>query len=238
MSYTVSVKEEISLIKCSKSEYIAELSAYIKNNSTITDSKISLTTENEFIIKRVKNIIKNIYNTESYVETIKNVNFSKKNLYQLTITNNLNNILLDLGIIDEESKLLSIVPDYIVGANEEIRAYLRGAFLATGSVSDPQKSRYHLELLTSTPEEAVFIQKLLNIFDLNAKILNRDKGYMVYLKEADKISDFLKILSASNAVLYFENVRIVRRKYLFFILFRKLYVDYCLFFVIMCLVFI
>ena len=101
---------------------------------------------------------------------------------------------------------------YIVGANEEIRAYLRGVFLCCGSINDPKTSRYHMELLISTPDEAVFVQKLLNIFDLNAKILNRDKGYMIYLKEAEKISDYIKILGANNAVMYFENVRIYREQ--------------------------
>ena len=65
-----------------------------------------------------------------------------------------------------------------------------------------------MELLIQKAEEAVFVQRLLNIFELNAKILNRDKGYMIYIKEAEKISDFLKIVGASKAVLYFEDVRI------------------------------
>ena len=69
-----------------------------------------------------------------------------------------------------------------------------------------------MEILIFSPEEAVFVQKLLNIFDLNAKILNRDKGFMIYIKEAEKISDFIKILGANNAVLYFENVRIYRHQ--------------------------
>lgn len=67
-----------------------------------------------------------------------------------------------------------------------------------------------MEILLSYPEEAVFVQKLLNNFDLNAKILNREKGYMIYIKEAEKISDFLKLLGANKAVLYYENVRIYR----------------------------
>ena len=65
-----------------------------------------------------------------------------------------------------------------------------------------------MELLIDNPDEAVFVQRLLNIFDLNAKILTRNNGYMIYIKEADKISDYLKILNANNAVLYFEDVRI------------------------------
>ena len=70
----------------------------------------------------------------------------------------------------------------------------------------------HMELLIDKPQEAVFIQKLLNIFDLNAKILNRYNGYMIYIKEAEKISDYLKILKANQAVLYFENVRIYHQE--------------------------
>ena len=65
-------------------------------------------------------------------------------------------------------------------------------------------------ILNYYPEEAVFVQKLLNIFELNAKILAREKGYMIYIKEAEKISDFIKLLGANNAVLYYENVRIYR----------------------------
>lgn len=69
-----------------------------------------------------------------------------------------------------------------------------------------------MELLIGKPNEAVFVQKLLNIFDLNAKILNRDKGYMIYIKEAEKISDFLKIIGAMKAVLYFEDIRVYHDK--------------------------
>ena len=130
----------------------------------------------------------------------------------MKIKNNVETIVKDLGCIDEEGNFLSVPPTYIVGANEEIRAYLRGVFLCCGSINDPKTSRYHMELLISTPDEAVFVQKLLNIFDLNAKILNRDKGYMIYLKEAEKISDYIKILGANNAVMYFENVRIYREQ--------------------------
>ena len=119
-------------------------------------------------------------------------------------------MLKELGIYNEKNEYLPVVPTYIVGANEEIRAYLRGVFFASGSINDPKTSRYHLEILVTEPEEAVFVQKLLNIFDLNAKILNREKGYMIYIKEAEKISDFIKILGANNAVMYYENVRIYR----------------------------
>lgn len=212
MSYTITIKKEISEIKSSKSELIAELSGYIRNNATIDNNKITIATENKFIIDRIIETIKNIYNIDSNLEIIENLNFSKKDLYQITITKNVREILIDLGIIDNDNNYLETVPNYIVGANEEIRSYLRGVFESVGSINDPKKSRYHMELLISKPQESVFVQKLLNLFDLNAKILNREKGYMIYIKEAEKISDFIKLLGANKAVMYYEDVRVYREQ--------------------------
>ena len=210
MSFTVKIREEISNIKSTKSEIIAELSGYIRNNGIFQDNKVTLNTENKFLVDRISNFIQVITDINPQVEIIENLTFSKKELYQITIENNLDKMLKELGDYDENNNYLDTPPTYIVGANEEIRAYLRGSFLCTGSINNPQTSRYHMELLISKPGEAVFIQKLLNIFDLNAKILNREKGYMIYIKEAEKISDFIKILGANNAVMYYENVRIYR----------------------------
>lgn len=212
MSFTTEVKEEISTIKSTKSEIIAELSAYIRNNGSITEKGITLTTENKFLVDRVLAELKSLYDCNPKSEIIENLNFSKRELYQITISENLKSIYTDLAILDEKGVYLETVPNYIVGANEEIRSYIRGAFLANGSISDPKKSRYHMEILISEAEEAVFIQKLLNIFDLNAKILGREKGYMIYIKEAEKISDFIKLLGASKADMYYENVRIYREQ--------------------------
>ena len=211
MSYTTKIKEEISQIKNSKSESIAELSGFLRNNATYSNEILNLTSENKTTINRIKGFFKDLYQLDLAEKTIENLNFSKKDLFCLTL-NNSNTILQDLGYLNEFGQILSSPPTYIVGANEEIRAYLRGVFLCVGSINDPKTSRYHMELLINMPEEAVFIQKLLNIFDLNAKILNRDKGYMIYIKEAEKISDYLKILGANNAVLYFEDVRIYREQ--------------------------
>ncbi|MDO5393480.1 MAG: DNA-binding protein WhiA [Mycoplasmatota bacterium] len=212
MSYTTRIKEEIASIKTTESETIAELAGFIRNNGTITDGTITLTTENKKTVERIKNFLKTEYEVDLKIDTKENVNFSKKELILMSIDTKVDMILQDIGFIDKNKKILPTPPTYIVGANEEIRAYLRGVFLCCGSINDPKTSRYHMELLISTPEEAVFVQKLLNIFDLNAKILNRDKGYMIYLKEAEKISDYIKILGANNAVMYFENVRIYREQ--------------------------
>ena len=212
MSYTTKIKEEIASIENTKSEMIAELAGFIRNNGTVTKDKIILTTENKKTVERIKNFIKNVYNVDIKIETKDNTNFSKKELVVMNITTNVSNILKDVGYTNSNGDFLLTPPTYIVGANEEIRAYLRGVFLCSGSINDPKTSRYHMELLISEPDEAVFVQKLLNVFDLNAKILNRDKGYMIYLKEAEKISDYIKILGANNSVKYFENLRIYREQ--------------------------
>lgn len=208
MSYTTRIKNEIITIEESKSELIALLSAFIRNNGYLEDGALFLTTENDNTKNKIINSFKRLYEVDALVEVKNNLNFSKKDLYLIKLNKNVDFILKDIGFIDSNNNYLETPPEYITGANEEIRAYLRGVFLSQGSINDPKTSRYHMELLIPKPGEAVFVQKLINIFDLNAKILNRDKGYMIYIKEAEKISDFIKIIGANNAVLYFENIRI------------------------------
>lgn len=210
MSFTVRIKEEISHIESTKPEMIAELSGFVRNNATFIDGSLSLTTENTDTLERIKLFIKNLYNVDVDITVIDNLNFSKKDLYSITFEEHQDKILKALAYIDENNEFIKVPPTYIVGGNEEIRAYLRGVFFSSGSINDPKTSRYHMELLISNPDEAVFIQKLLNLFELNAKILNREKGYMIYIKEAEKISDYLKILGANKAVMYYEDVRVYR----------------------------
>ena len=212
MSYTTTIKNEIALSteNYEEPELIAELSGFIRNNANINKEKIIITTENKNIIDRLTNFINILFNVEISIDTIENLNFSKNDLYQMTIIDKKNEMLKRLGVLNDKNKFLKNPPSYILDDMEEIKAYLRGVFLTSGSINDPKTSRYHMELLITEPSEAVFIQKLLNTYDLNAKILNRDKGYMIYLKEAEKISDFIKILGANQAVLYYEDIRIYR----------------------------
>ena len=211
MSYTTKIKDEISKIDNTESESIAELSAFIRNNGYIENNSLYLTTENINILNRLTKFLTNIYDVKVELEKKDNLNFSKKKLNVIKITDKVSYILQDIGFYSKDNIYLESPPNYIVGANEEIRAYLRGVFLCQGSINDPESS-YHMELLVDKPDEAVFIQKLLNIFDLNAKILTRNNGYMIYIKEADKISDYLRILKANQAVLYFENIRIYHQE--------------------------
>ena len=79
-------------------------------------------------------------------------------------------------------------------------AYLRGIFEICGSINDPKTSRYHLEFVIQNEKTANYVNSLLNSFYLNSKILKRNKNYMVYIKEAEKISDFIRMLNATNSL--------------------------------------
>ncbi len=90
------------------------------------------------------------------------------------------------------------------------RSYLRGAFLAAGSVNNPDKSAYHLEIYSLYEEQVQQLAQFMNEFDLNAKLVERRSGYIVYLKEAEKIVDMLNLIGATLAMLKFEDIRVMR----------------------------
>jgi len=182
----------------------------MRNNITYTKEKISLIHENPKIIRLLFFHLKDIYEITPEITKVKGTNFKNKTLYNLVIEEKVPYILEDLMIIDKEENVLSRPKEYFIDSPDYERAYLRGAFLATGSINDPKKSRYHLEFLLETKEEATFIASLLNNFFINAKIITREKGYMTYVKEAEKIGDFLRLITANAAVLYYEDIRIYR----------------------------
>ena len=208
MSFATNIKNEISKLEISKLENIAELSGFMRNNGSYTTDEINLVTENATVAKRVYLLVKDIYDVICETSTKKNNHFAKNNLYLINIKDKAEIILKDLSIIDDNNNKLESPEEYILGSEEEIRAYLRGSFLSKGSVNDPKTSRYHLEYMIENKSEANFINHLLNGFLLNSKVLKRDKGYMVYIKEAEKIGDFLRVISAFNAVMYYEDIRI------------------------------
>jgi len=90
------------------------------------------------------------------------------------------------------------------------RAYLRGAFLAGGSVNNPDSASYHLEIVSTYHDHSEALCRLMNDFHLHAKMIERKKGYVVYIKEGDKIGEFLNIIGAHPSLLRFENVRIMK----------------------------
>ena len=207
MSFTSIVKDEISKLETTKLEDISELSAIIRVAGNI-NSNINVTIENNAVARRVFKLFKGIYGITPSI-TVRNKKLGKGFTYILNIKSKINEILEDLSIT-YDNKYLSIPKEYLISDEEQLRAYLRGVFMVSGSVNDPKTSRYHLEFILDTKDYANFISNLLNSYDLNSKVIKREKSYTVYIKEAEKISDFLRVIKAFSAVMYFEDIRIYR----------------------------
>lgn len=203
MSFTSTVKNELSKLELEKIEKISLLSAILKN-SGIIDKTIKITTENSSLARHIFGLIKDIYSITPKITVRKGYNYNKNLIYILEIKEKKDIIVKDLS-------LNSIIPEeYILDDDNLTRVYLRGVFLSCGSINDPKKSRYHLEFIVSEKEYANFIKDKLNIYYLNSKVIKRDNRYMIYVKEAEKIGDFLRMIGAINALLYFEDIRIYR----------------------------
>ena len=202
MSFTAAVKDEVSKLECEETERISELSAIVQNNEH--DGIIKITLENNAVARLVYSLFKDLFGVYSKVSVKRGYNYNKNMLYTLEVKNKVSDILKALGIGGN-------IPEGFIYADEGLlRAYLKGLFLMKASVNDPKTSRYHLEFNLDNLEYAEFVKKCLNHFRLNSKILHREHRYVVYIKEAEKISDFLRIIGAVKAVLYFEDIRIYR----------------------------
>ena len=208
MSFTGEVKNEIINIETIETEKISELSAII-HNSIILEDEIKITSENNAVIRHIFSLIKSVYHVTPKITVRRGYNYNKNYIYILEIHNKYDEILKDLGI-KENNNILVIPKQYIIDDESLLRSYIKGVFIMCGSVNDPKKSRYHLEFLVDNEEYGKFLVKILNKFDLNSKILKRDNKYMVYIKEAEKIGDFLRIINATRCLLYYEDIRIYR----------------------------
>ena len=205
MSFTSRIKNELVESELSKLEQVSELSGLLRN-SIDNSSKLNITTENAAIARLIFNRLKNNYDALIRVSVKKGYNYNKNYIYGLEVYKNVDNIIKDLS-------LDGIVPNsYLIDDEDTKRAYIRGVFLACGSVNDPKTSQYHMEFSFDNEKYANFINDILDSYNLNSKILKRDSRYIVYIKESEKITDFLRIIKATNALLYYENIRIYRNR--------------------------
>jgi len=221
MSFSSATKNEISKLPidrecCS----IAELAAIIRMSGTIQISgmrRISLkfVTENAAIARRIFVVLKNLYDANMEVMVRKNRQLKKNNNYMIVVmdTDISRKILKDVGLISDKDDMNLVIdhsiPENIIKNRCCKRAYIRGAFLGGGSISNPEKS-YHLEFVTNSEEHSKDLAKLINSFGLTAKIVTRKGNYVIYLKEGEQIVDLLNIIGAHQALLRFENIRVVK----------------------------
>ena len=209
MSFTSNIKNEISNIEYGHSEKMAELSAALNIGVKIYDDRFEIYTENVSVARRLYKLIKEIYHVDIDMDTSGSNSLRGNKLVLLIVKNKNDFILEDLSIL-ENGKRIYIPSMYLVDEDKDKQAYLRGVFMMCGSINDPKTSRYHAEFVINNESSANYVNKLLNEFYFNSKVIRRDKTYMVYIKEAEKISDFIKMLNATSSLFYYEDIRIYR----------------------------
>nr|WP_275584168.1 MULTISPECIES: DNA-binding protein WhiA [unclassified Mammaliicoccus] len=207
------MKNELTRIEVDDCCAKAELSALIRMNGNLSISNqqfvINVQTENAAIARRIFSLIKKCFGVEVELLVRKKMKLKKNNIYISRIKVKAKEILDELGILQDGMFKHEIDKD-ILQKDCCKRSYLRGAFLAGGSVNNPETSSYHLEIFSLYEEHSADLTALMNQYELNAKLLERKKGFISYLKEAEKISDFLSLIGGYQALLKFEDVRIIR----------------------------
>lgn len=213
MSYASQVKKELTGLKVHKDNAKAELMALIRMNGSIGIANhqmvLSVQTESPAIARRIYSLLKDFFQVESDIVVRRKMKLKKNNTYVVRLRYHVQSLLTELGILDG-FHIMERVPMELLKDDLMIQSYLRGGFLAGGSVNNPETSRYHLEIYSLYEEHNEMIAEMINHFQLNARTTSRRSGYIVYLKEAEKIADFLQLIGATNSMLEFENIRIVR----------------------------
>lgn len=214
VSFASETKKELTQVEADDSCIKAEVSALIRMNGAVSfaNKQLSLDvqTENAAIARRLYTIIKKLYSYNVELLVRKKMRLKKNNVYICRIREGARELLSDLEILSNDFEFNHSISKTLIDKTDERRSYLRGAFLAGGSVNNPETSSYHLEIYSIYKEHGEALTDLMNSFQLNAKTIERKKGFVTYLKEAEKISDFLGLVGAFQAMLKFEDVRIVR----------------------------
>lgn len=221
MSFSSATKNELSRIPLeNRCCAIAELAALVRMNGLIQISgnkKVNLkfSTENAAIARRTFSLLKKLYKIDIDVMVRKNKQLKKNNNYLIAVgsTRDTKKILNDVGLIIGDSsdffKINYKIPSKIIKKRCCKRAYIRGAFLGGGSISNPEKT-YHLEFVTNSQQHSEELCNLINSFGLNSKIVIRKESYVIYLKEGEQIVDLLNIMEAHVALLKLEDIRVLK----------------------------
>ena len=212
ISFSRVVKEEIVFNDFNADCEKAILCAMIKIIGTLslnqTGLSLTLRIENAKIASKLHKLLKDLYLPHIEFMVSKKMKLKKNNIYILKVSK-AREILEDLHLM-EGIGIQNIPNENLLKTDDERRAYLAGVFLASGSVNNPDTSNYHLEMSVNEEDYAHFIEELMNQYELNAKVIKRRNKYVIYLKSAEKIGDFLRAIGASQSVMDFEMTRIDR----------------------------
>jgi len=214
MSFTAEVKQEVSLHRLEKEESRAELSALVKMLSSLSISSgrgmtLLIRTENAPVSRAAVRLLRELYQVEIEPFVQRRMNLHKNLIYGLRVYGDITAILRDLGLYSPRG-LLEKPLQRIVSRDTWARAYLAGAFMAEGSVNSPRTSSYHLEIKSGDQAHSAFLVSLMERFYIPARTIDRRGHAVVYVKQAEKIGDFLRCIGADQCLMQFEGTRITR----------------------------
>ena len=219
MSFSKDVKNELARVPMEDVAILhAELAAYVRTCGVIRlreGLKIDLSfhTENASAARRILSAIKRLIGSDVEVAATQNMYLKKNKQYRIRMTDEgaVRSLLLDSDFLrpDNVFQMHYAVDPSLLRDAESIRAYIRASFLGAGSVTSPSK-RYHLEMISHDKAHGEDIIKWLKRAGFSAKGVYRKDDYIIYLKEAEKISDLLAFMGASRSVLEFESTRVVK----------------------------
>ena len=220
MSFSSKVKEELSK-DCNNPRHccIAETAAIISMcGKVIFDEKdrvrIEIHTENVTVARKYFTLLKKTYNINTDISIRHSSSLNKSRSYILSVNDDETarkilmtcRLMKPFGVIEED---FSISDSLIIQRECCKRAFIRGAFLASGSVSDPVKT-YHFEIVCLSEAKAKQLQMIMETFNINARVIKRRKYFVVYVKDSSQVVDLLNIMGAYNALMDMENVRNVK----------------------------
>lgn len=196
MTFTEEVKDEISKEELNSIENRNLLLGYILINGTFENDKVQIILENASVARKLFKTLKYCYNKQARITIRIQKKFKLKKIYILEID-------------DKDQMLKDELENIMLDDKESKTAFIKGIFLATGNVNNPNKS-YHLEMLFDKESTALYVKEILDSLNYNFRLIKREKKYMLYLKSGENISDFLKLLGTNKSLFHFEDVRIYK----------------------------
>ncbi len=220
MSFSSNVKEELSrqlpqARHCQIAETAAILSLCGRVKISASDRyAIEIHTENVAVARKYFTLLRKTFNIKTDVAIRQGGNLSRGRTYIVAVREHEDalRVLQAAKLLDPSGEVgedLSLLHNLVVQNSCCRRAFIRGAFLAAGSISDPEKF-YHFEIVCATMAKAVQLQGLIASFGIEAKIVPRKRHFVVYIKEGSQIVDILNVMEAPVALMELENIRIVK----------------------------
>lgn len=213
-TFTQKVKEEISQLEFKERELLPLLSGFIKINGSLSFNErekcLVLRTENNKVAKMIYNSLKSCFDVNPSFRYSRKMKLNKNVVYHLIVKEKIDVILEELELSDG---VFSIFPKKYI-KDKQLRFFIAGAFLASGSINSPESTNYHLQITVQEESDAKKILRLLNYYKqdnvMDFKMLSYKNKYILYLKKADQIATFLSLICANDSLFEFENARITK----------------------------